>query len=232
MHGSATSAGHAASSSQSWAHGDPVLCLHAAGQLRSGPGSRLDLAAFVTTQRGTLVWARGGFGSRVPAAVAGSLCTQTTTQRGLCDADIAGLNSSERYYLWVASGRATPQMPRCNYINSLVCSQRAKPAQAILRLRHGCRCGHACQNLHYEVVNQSSAPEHTFLLDCQAAAPPPAARRRGRAAALHRARGRPLRQRRLPAPASRLDAQRPKPWRPRPERRRGVRRRPRPQHLP
>ena len=89
----------------------PVLCAHAAGQLRSGPGSRLDLAAFVTTQRGTLVWARGGFGSRVPAAVAGSLCTQTTTQRGLCDAGVAGLNSSERYYLWVASGRATPQMP-------------------------------------------------------------------------------------------------------------------------
>ena len=85
-----------------------MLCPSDAGQLRSGPGSRLDLVAFITTQRGTLVWAQNGFGSRVPAAVAGSLCLQTTGQRGLCDAGVAGLNSSERYYLWVASGRASP----------------------------------------------------------------------------------------------------------------------------
>ena len=77
-----------------------------AGQLRAAPSSRLDLVAFIISQRGTLVWARGGFGSRVPAAVAGSLCSQTTSQRGLCEAAVAGLDRGQRYYLWVASGHA------------------------------------------------------------------------------------------------------------------------------
>jgi len=77
-----------------------------AGQLRAAPSSQLDLVAFITSQRGTLVWARSGFGSRVPAAVAGSLCSQTTSQRGLCEAAVAGLDRGQRYYLWVASGHA------------------------------------------------------------------------------------------------------------------------------
>jgi hypothetical protein len=60
--------------------------------------------ALITGTRGTLTWARSGFGPRVPAAVAGSLCTQQTASRGLCEAAVSGLNRTERYYLWVASG--------------------------------------------------------------------------------------------------------------------------------
>ncbi|KAK9835397.1 hypothetical protein WJX81_006998 [Elliptochloris bilobata] len=87
------------------------ICYQLLGQLRAGPSSQLDLVAFITTQRGTLVWARNGFGSRVPAAIVGSLCSQTTSQRGLCEAAVAGLNASERYYLWVASGLQHPRQP-------------------------------------------------------------------------------------------------------------------------
>ena len=124
-----------------------MLRPHGAGQLRSGPGSRLDLVAFITTQRGTLVWARTGFGSRVPAAVAGSLCSQTTAQRGLCDAGVAGLNSSERYYLWVASGHAMPlatlRMPDAGRSATQLAVLRA----VVWHLRGGCQHSNAGRHL-------------------------------------------------------------------------------------
>lgn len=75
-----------------------------AGQLKSASYKNLDLAAFITDTNRTLAWAKAGFNSSLQFAIPGSGCAQNTTRQQICEAGLAELLPSERYFFWAASG--------------------------------------------------------------------------------------------------------------------------------